>query len=330
MVNERIIYKAENFIGESPEIKKIFETVQEIGQTAAPVLLTGETGTGKDLIAGAIHYNSNRSDRPFEKLNCTGLSENVLYRELFGYEKTAFIEAYKSRKGRFEDAHTGTLLLEGVEALSLAMQDKLYAVLREKSYTTDKRTVPADVRLISTVSRDLLHEVHRHRFREKLYLQISTVTINVPPLRERQGDVVLLTYFFLNKFYKDLKKKIKGINLLAIKYLTNYSWPGNIQELENTIRRAVRMADGDLITPMDLYLPFRNNLVKWDQNKIGIPPEGIKLEEMEKNLVLQALKMCDWVKKDTAELLGISCRVLQYKIRRFGITHPTWEKQELD
>ncbi len=328
MVDERIIYRAENFIGESPQIKKIFETVQEIGQGSASVLLTGETGTGKDLIAGAIHYNSNRSDRPFERLNCTGLRENVLYRELFGYGKKAFIEAYKSRKGRFERAHTGTLLLEDIEGLSLAMQDKLYAVLREKSYKTDNRTVPADIRLISTTNRDLLHEVQRHRFREKLYMQISTVAINVPPLRERQGDVVLLTYFFLNKFYRDLKKTIKGINLLAIKYLTNYSWPGNIQELENTIRRAVRMANGDLITPMDLYLPFRNNLVKWEQYKIGIPPEGIKLEEMEKNLVLQALKMCDWVKEDTADLLGISRRVLQYKIRRFSITHPIWEKQE--
>ncbi len=330
MVDERILYKADNFIGESPQIKKIFETVEEIGQSSAPVLLTGEIGTGKDLIAGAIHYNSNRSDYPFEKLNCSGLSENILYCELFGHERTVFVDTNKSKKGRFERAHTGTLLLEGIESLSLAMQDKLYAVLRDKSYNTDKRFVPADVRLISTTNRDLLHEVQRNRFRQKLYMQISTVTINIPPLRERQGDVVLLTYFFLNKFYKDLKKKIKGINLLAIKYLTNYSWPGNIQELENTIRRAVRMANGDLITPMDLYLPFRNNLVRWDHNKIGIPPEGIKLEDLEKNLVLQALKMCDWIKKDAAQLLGVSRRVLQYKIQRFGITHPTWKKQEQD
>jgi DNA-binding NtrC family response regulator len=328
MVDEHIVYRAENFIGESPQVKKIFETVQEIGKSSAPVLITGETGTGKELIAGAIHYNSTRSDQPFVKLDCTGLREDILYRELYGNDRSGLIEIYKSRKSRCEEAHTGTLLLGGIEGLSFSMQDKLHEVLRDRSFKRGTQTIPADFRLISTTSKDLLHEVQQHRFREKLYIRISTVTINIPPLRERQGDVVLLTYFFLNKFYRDLRKKVKGVNLLAIKFLTQYSWPGNIQELENTIRRAVRMANGKLITPMDLYLPLRHNLVKWNHSKIGIPPEGIKLEELEKNLVLQALKMCDWIKEDTADLLGISHRVLNHKIHRFGITHPSWENKQ--
>lgn len=312
MVNRNLLYNAEHFIGESPEIRRVFETAQEAARRDVSVLLTGESGTGKDLIAGAIHYNSIRADGPLVEVDCGGISPERLDDTLFG--KTDGVTV-------FDRAAGGTLYLDGIDSLSDYMQEKLADRLIDNHVYGETGAF----RVVASTHLDLVNEVENSRFMEDLYSEVTGMVIHIPPLRERQGDVVLLTYFFLKKFYGDLQKRVKGINLLAIKYLTNYSWPGNIRELEKTIKRAVEMARGDLITPVDLDIPLKN-IVDWKHENLSIPIGGIKLEELEKNLILQALRMCDGVKQDTASLLGLSMGGFRKRIRRYGITHPTWKR----
>jgi DNA-binding NtrC family response regulator len=322
-----IIYRAENFIGESQQIKNVFKIVDKVARSNSSVLLTGETGTGKELIAGAIHYNSFRQDKPFVKVNCAALPEQILESELFGHEKGAFTGADKQRIGRFEQADGGTIFLDEIGDMSMATQAKLLRVIQEKEFQRvgSNKTIKVDVRIISATNKDLLHEIKENRFRSDLFYRLNVVSINIPPLRERRGDILLLAYFFIKKFSGDLKKKVKELHPLAIRQLTEYSWPGNIRELENTIERAVLLAEGEVITRDDLHLTYQTDLSRWDFGSIRIPSNGICLEEVEKQLVLQALKMCDWVQKDAARLLNVSERVLNYKIQRFGITHPRWK-----
>ena len=322
-----IIYKTENFIGESPEIKMVFELTGKVAKSNSSILLTGETGTGKELVAGAIHYNSLRPEGAFVKVNCAALPLQLLESELFGHEKGAFTGADKQRIGRFEQANGGSIFLDEIGDMSLATQSKLLRVLQEKEFQRlgSNRTIKVDVRLISATNKDLMHEIEEGRFRADLFYRLNVVNIHIPPLRQRRGDIILLTYFFLKKYCGDLKKKIKEIHPLAIKQLTEYSWPGNIRELENTIERAVLMADRDIISPEDLHLPCQMDIFQYDYSTIKIPPSGINLEEVEKGLILQALKLCDWVQKDASKLLLVSERVLNYKIKRFGITHPRWK-----
>lgn len=322
-----IIYKTENFIGESPEIKKVFELTGKVAKSNSSILLTGETGTGKELVAGAIHYNSLRPEGAFVKVNCAALPLQLLESELFGHEKGAFTGADKQRIGRFEQADGGSIFLDEIGDMNLATQSKLLRVLQEKEFQRlgSNKTIKVDVRLISATNKDLMHEIEEGRFRADLFYRLNVVNIHIPPLRQRRGDIILLTYFFLKKICGDLKKKIKEIHPLAIKQLTEYSWPGNIRELENTIERAVLMADEDIISPEDLRLPCQIDIFKYDYSTIKIPPSGLDLEEVEKGLILQALKLCDWVQKDASTLLRVSVRVLNYKIKRFGITHPRWK-----
>ena len=190
------------------------------------------------------------------------------------------------------------------------------------------KTIKVDIRIITATNKDLVKEIEEGNFREDLFYRLNVVNIYIPPLRVRKGDIILLTYFFLKKLCGDLKKRLKELHPLTIKHLTEYPWPGNTRELENTIERAVIMAEGDIIIPEDLGLPIKSEYMKSEQNSIKIPAGGIRLDEVEKELVLQALKVCDWVQKDAASLLGISTRVLNYKIKRFGITHQQWKKNK--
>ncbi len=325
-----IIYKTENFIGESPEIKKVFEILNKVAKSNATVLLTGETGTGKELIAGATHYNSFRAGRAFVRVNCAALPEYLLESELFGHEKGAFTGADKQRIGRFEQADGGSIFLDEVGDMSLTTQAKVLRVIEEKEFERvgSSKTIKVDIRIITATNKDLVKEIEEGNFREDLFYRLNVVNIYIPPLRVRKGDIILLTYFFLKKLCGDLKKRLKELHPLTIKHLTEYSWPGNTRELENTIERAVIMAEGDIIIPEDLGLPIKPEYMKLEQNSIKIPAGGIRLDEVEKELVLQALKVCDWVQKDAASLLGISTRVLNYKIKRFGITHQQWKKNK--
>ncbi len=321
-----IIYRAENFIGESPVIKRVFEIVEKVAKSNFSVLLTGEAGTGKELIAGAIHYNSLRPGGAFVKVNCAALSEQLLERELFGYKEGAFSGADQQRIGRFEQADGGTIFLDEIGEIGLATQAKLLRLLEEREFQRvgNGSKIRVDVRILSATNKDLMHEIEEGRFRADLFYRLSVVTINIAPLRERRGDILLLTYFFLRKFCGDMKKKITEIHPLALKHLTEYSWPGNIRELENTIERAVIMAKGDTIKPEDLSLPFNREWFEGNYDHIPIPLGGIHLEKVEKALVVKALKMCDWTKEDASKLLGITKKILEHKIKRFGITHPSW------
>jgi DNA-binding NtrC family response regulator len=325
-----IIYNVDYFIGESQEIKEIFEIVEKIAKNDATVILNGEMGTGKELIAGAIHYNSHRADHAFVKVNCAALEDQVLQSELFGHEEGAVPDAEKQRAGKFEQADGGSIFLDEVGAMSPSLQSRLLRVMQAGEFERvgGKRTHRVNVRIIASTYKNLYKEIEEGRFREDLFYRLNTVTIHIPPLRERKGDILLLAYFFLKKFCNDMNKSLKELHPRTIKVLTEYPWPGNIRELQNAMERAVLMSEGATIKPDDLGIPYEMEPVEDLQNYIRIPPRGIRLEQVERELILQALKMSDWVQKDAAELLGVSSRVLNYKIKRFQITHPQWKRNK--
>ena len=314
-------------IGESPEIKKVFEKVRKAANNAFPTLLVGEVGTGKDLLAGAIHYNSTRNKDAFIKVNCAALNEQQLDSELFGHAPEAYEGADRLRIGRIEQADGGTIFIDAIEEMSLTIQGKLLRVLLDKKFERcgGTQSFACNVRFIFATSRDLIAEIEKGHLRKDLHHWIKGNTIPVPPLPKRKGDIILLTYYYLKKACGYFQKKISEIQPMAVKLLSEYSWPGDTLELQNTIEHAVLTAKGDIIKPEDLRLPSNFQPADWDQNVFALLPKGIRLEKMEKDLVLQGLKMCDWVKTEAAEVLGVSEQVLQYKINRFGITHPTWK-----
>ncbi|MBE3064880.1 MAG: sigma-54-dependent Fis family transcriptional regulator, partial [Spirochaetes bacterium] len=301
----RDVYQPYNFIGESAEIRKVFRIVNRVAKTDSSVIITGETGTGKELVAGAIHYNSSRAGGHFVRVNCAALPEQLLESEPFGYEKGAFTGADRVRIGRFEHASGGTIFLDEVADMSLFTQAKVLRVIQEKEFERlgSNTTVKTDVRIISATNKDLMDLMRRSLFREDLYYRLNVVTIRLPPLRERDGDIALLIQFFLKKYSAEMNKKIKGIEPGAMKMLTGYHWPGNIRELENAMERAVLMAEGDGITTEDLNLFFAGEGPQRSDERIRLPAAGIHLEDAERELIEQALERCKWVQKDAARLL---------------------------
>jgi two-component system response regulator AtoC len=290
------------------------------------VLIRGETGTGKELIAGAIHHNSLRNARNFVKVNCAALQENLLESELFGHEKGAFTGADKQRIGRFEQADGGTLFLDEIGDMSPSTQAKILRVLQEHEFERlgGTRTLRVDVRLIAATNRDLPSMVQTGHFREDLYYRLNVVAIEMPPLRERKDDIVPLANSFIHRFSGELKKKIDGLEPEAQKLLMRYNWPGNIRELQNTIERAMLLAEGRALAGDDLRLgEIQMPGAGRDHAAIvKIPPTGIPLEDIERHALIEALKMSNWVQKDAAELLSISPRVMNYKIKTLGIEFP--------
>ncbi len=298
--------------------------VRKVAKSNTTVLIHGETGTGKELIAGAIHHNSLRSARNFVKVNCAALQENLLESELFGHEKGAFTGADKQRIGRFEQADGGTLFLDEIGDMSPSTQAKILRVLQEHEFERlgGTRTLRVDVRLIAATNRDLQAMVAASQFREDLYYRLNVVSIEVPPLRERKDDIVPLATAFIGRFSGELKKKIDGLEPDAQKLLMRYNWPGNIRELENTIERAMLLAEGHAISTPDLRLGETSTTGGRETPIVKIPPTGIPLEDIERNALVEALKMSNWVQKDAAELLSISPRVMNYKIKTLGIEFP--------
>ncbi len=324
-----LVHRFDNIVGESPAMRRIFDVIAKVAPSNATVLILGETGTGKELIAEAIHRNSNRKDGPFVKVNCAALPENLLESELFGHERGAFTGADRQRIGRFELANEGTLFLDEIGTMSLATQAKVLRVLQEREFERlgGTRTIRSDVRLIAATNRDLEEAIEAGEFREDLYYRLNVVTIRMPPLRERKEDIIPLATTFLERFARDMKKPMRGFSPAALRLLTRYNWPGNIRELENTIERAVLMADGEIIEPKDIAIGGSR---PEEQGRLGsvlrLPPEGIPLEEIEKMAILEALRMNDWVQKEAARFLGISSRVMNYKIQKYRITHPRWSR----
>jgi Nif-specific regulatory protein len=320
------IYEFDRIVGSSEALQRVLDMVKKVAKSNTTVLIRGETGTGKELIAGAIHHNSLRTSRNFVKVNCAALQENLLESELFGHEKGAFTGADKQRIGRFEQADGGTLFLDEIGDMSPSTQAKILRVLQEHEFERlgGTRTLRVDVRLIAATNRDLSSMVQAGRFRDDLYYRLNVVSIEMPPLRERKDDIVPLANFFIRRFAGELKKKTEGIEPDAQKLLMRYNWPGNIRELENTIERAMLLAEGHGIAAGDLRLgevPTAGG-VREQISVVKIPPTGIPLEDVERHALIEALKMSNWVQKDAAELLSISPRVMNYKIKTLGIEFP--------
>ena len=320
------IYDFDRIIGSSGALGSVLGVVKKAAKSNTTVLIRGETGTGKELIAGAIHHNSLRASRNFVKVNCAALQENLLESELFGHENGAFTGADKQRIGRFKQADGGTLFLDEIGDMSPNTQAKILRVLQEHEFERlgGTRTNKVDVRLVAATNRDLSAMVATGAFREDLYYHLNVVTIDVPPLRERKDDVQALAAFFIRRFAGELKKKVDGLDAEASKLLMRYNWPGNVRELENAIERAMLLADGAQITAADLRLGDTTpaGTPRDGSSVLKIPPTGIPLEEIERLAVTEALKMSNWVQKDAAELLAISPRVMNYKIKVLRIEFP--------
>jgi transcriptional regulator with GAF, ATPase, and Fis domain len=328
------IYNFEHIIGSSGALQRVLSVVKKVAKSNTTVLIRGETGTGKELIAGAIHHNSLRSNRNFVKVNCAALQENLLESELFGHEKGAFTGADKQRIGRFEQSDGGSLFLDEIGDMSASTQAKILRVLQEHEFERlgGTRTLRVDVRLVAATNRDLPAMVAAGQFREDLYYRLNVVTIEMPPLRERKEDVQALASFFIKRFAGELKKKIDGLDNEASKLLMRYNWPGNIRELENAIERAMLLTEGTQITADDLRLGEVGSTQSGGggQCPVKIPPSGIPLEEIERAALIEALKMSNWVQKDAAELLDISPRVMNYKIKTLNIEFPRGRRVPID
>ncbi len=317
------IYDFDRIVGASGALQSVLNIVKKVAKSNTTVLIRGETGTGKELIAGAIHHNSLRSGRNFVKVNCAALQENLLESELFGHEKGAFTSADRQRIGRFEQADGGTLFLDEIGDMSPNTQAKILRVLQEHEFERlgGTRTIRVDVRLVAATNRNLATMVSSGQFREDLFFRLNVVSIDMPPLRERKEDIEALAQFFIRKFAGELKKKVDGLAPDASKLLMRYNWPGNIRELENALERAVLLTEGPLISAGDLRLgELSTTPAPGDASPVvKIPPTGIPLEEIERQALIEALKMSNWVQKDAAELLAISPRVMNYKIKTLGI-----------
>jgi Nif-specific regulatory protein len=317
-------------IGKSKGILSVFDQINNVSQTDTTVLIRGESGTGKELIAHAIHYNSHRANEPFVKVNCSAFPESLIESELFGHEKGAFTDAHDRRIGRFELANKGTLFLDEIGELSPQIQVKLLRVVQEKQVERlgGSKIVSTDVRIIAATNSDLEKAVAEKSFREDFYYRISVFPIFVPPLRERKSDILLLAHHFAEKYSKEASREIPRFSSQAIQMLNNYSWPGNIRELENCIQRAVILCKNNVVRPQNLSFILDGNpvdLMQVEQKEIKLLDydEGSSLEEtingFEKRIIINALTVTKGNKLKAAELLKTTNRIVGYKIEKHGI-----------
>jgi DNA-binding NtrC family response regulator len=309
-----------NIVGRSEKMVKIFELIHHIAPYDSSVLIIGESGTGKELIANAIHYNSPRASMPFIKVSCASLSEGIIESELFGHEKGAFTGAIASRKGRFEMAHPGTLFLDEVEDIPPATQIKLLRVLQEGEFERvgGNKTIRVNIRIIAASNRDLQEAVRNGTFREDLYYRLNVVNIKLPPLRERKEDIAFLVNFFIDKFNQKYHMKVKGISQRAMNFLIDYEWSGNVRELENTIESILVINSPEVIDFQHLPQELKDFKERPEVIPIKI---GTRLEEVEREILIQTLKATKGNKRRAAELLGINVRTIHRKME--GIEEPT-------
>jgi Nif-specific regulatory protein len=311
-------YDFSSIVGTSGPMRHLYEQVAQVAGTNTTVLIRGESGTGKELIANAIHYNSLRSAKPFVKVSCAALPESLIESELFGYEKGAFTGADGRKKGRFELAEGGTLLLDEIGDVNLATQVKLLRVLQQREFErvggTD--TVRANVRLIAATNKDLEKAIAASTFREDLYYRLNVFTIFVPPLRERKADLLLLADHFLEKFAREHRRSIRRISTPAIDMLTSYHWPGNVRELENTLERAVLMCDGEVLHGHHLPPSLQTAEASGTVTRVSLKDA---VSGYEKDLIQDALKTTRGNRAKAARLLDTTERIINYKVRQYGI-----------
>ncbi len=312
-------YRFGNIVGKSKPIQAVFEIVQKVAHTKATVLISGESGTGKELIAKAIHFNSPRRNKPFIAVSCAALTETLLESELFGHDKGAFTGAIAMKKGRFELADGGTLLLDEIGEVPTSVQVKLLRALEDMSFERvgGTRTIGVDVRLIAATNKDLKAEIERHNFREDLYFRLNVVHIQLPPLRERSEDIGLLVTHFANKFAQEANKDEVTVSPEAMRFLCNHRWPGNVRELEHAIERAVVLSKGNEITLDDLpkdLLSFSDMEIPIDWQKMSNLSET--MDAIEKRMIQKALLLSNNVQSRAANLLGIPRANLQYRLKK--------------
>lgn len=315
-------------VGESPQMMKVYDLIERVAPTKTNILISGESGTGKELVARAIHQQSLRKDKAFVVINCAGIPENLIESELFGYKKGAFTGAVTDKEGLFDAADGGTVFFDEVGELPPAIQVKLLRVIQERTFTavggTEERSV--DVRFISATNKDLEGGVIEGEFREDLFFRLNVIQISMPPLRERDGDLPLLAQNFLKKYSTELGKDVRKISAYALDILGQYTFPGNVRELENIIERSVALETSNIVLPESLTL---SNLQKERNRESGrrrrdLTFDGINLDEViaeiEKDYILKALELAHGSKQRTAKLLGLSMRSLRYRLDKLGLS----------
>jgi len=310
-------FSFENIVGKSEPMQRVFECIRMVAKSKATVLIQGASGTGKELVARAIHYNSDRRQAPFITTNCAALPEGLVESELFGHEKGAFTGAYRTKKGRFEMADGGTLLLDEVSEISFGLQAKLLRVLQEREIERvgGMKLIPVDVRIIATTNKDLQKEVEDGRFREDLFYRLNVVPIKLPLISERREDIPLLIQHFVKKYTSENGNTIKGISEAAMKMLSQRDWPGNVREIENCIERAVVMCEPNIEILNNNHFFLQDQVATGEQ--LSVQLSNMTLYEAEKSLILQTLKEQDHNRTKTADLLGISVRTLRNKLHEY-------------
>lgn len=320
-----IVYSFDRIIAESESFRVIINSLRKFASTDATILITGATGTGKSFLSGTIHYNSPRRDKPYIKINCANIPETLLESELFGHERGAFTGADKQRIGRFEQADGGTIFLDEIGEIPLEIQSKLLRVLEDKSFERvgGNKTIKVNVRLIAATNKDLQALITMGKFREDLYYRISVLPVHLPALRDRPKCLVPLACKLLEKSTTSLNKgHVTGFTPEVMALIQGYDWPGNIRQLANAIERAVILEEEDVIGLSSLHIPEMGRALT------PLVQTTEHLETHERELILRALTENLWVQKDAAKCLGISPRALNYKIKKFGITHQNWRKHK--
>jgi DNA-binding NtrC family response regulator len=315
-------YEFDNIIGRSEPMQEIFAAIERVAPTRATVLLAGESGVGKDLIARAIHFHSPRRDRPLVKINCSSLPENLMESELFGYEKGAFTGAQTSKPGKFEQADTGTVFLDEIGDVPAAVQVKLLRILQEREFERlgSNVTRHIDVRVIAATNQDLRAALEQGTFREDLYYRLNVVPLNIPSLRERKQDIPFLANHFVHKLAPDTGCRVESITDAAMEKLMAYHWPGNVRELENVIERSLVMCAGTQLDVADIRLesaprPRPQN----GQNETPFVPDGMSLDQLEQEIIREALRRAAGNKSQAARLLGLTRNALRYRLTQMGM-----------
>jgi two-component system, NtrC family, response regulator AtoC len=313
-------YQFDNIVGRSAAMRDIFQTVARVAPTRATVLLAGESGVGKDMIARAIHQHSPRRDFPFVKINCTALPENLMESELFGYEKGAFTGANTSKPGKFEQADKGTVFLDEIGDVPSHIQVKLLRILQEREFERlgSNLTRSVDVRIVAATNVNLRAALEQGRFREDLYYRLNVVPINIPPLRERKEDIPFLVLHFIKRLTNELGSPIKEISPSAMDRLLEYDWPGNVRELENTLERSIVLASSEVLESADIRIENARTPNAASSQSLLLP-EGTTLEQWEQMMIREALRRSNGNKSQAARMLGLTRNALRYRLSQMGM-----------
>jgi two-component system, NtrC family, response regulator AtoC len=314
-------YAVDRIVGQSTTMDLLRNLLSKVATSpASTVLLTGESGTGKDLAAKVLHYNSDRAHRAFMNITCSALPENLLESELFGHERGAFTDARQQKRGLFEVADGGTVFLDEIGEMVPALQAKLLRVLEEKSFKRvgGSQDIRVDVRVVAATNRNLDDEVKSGRFRQDLFYRLNVLPITLPALRQHLEDVPVLVAFYTDAFNREFRKSVKGVSPAAMKLLQSYGWPGNIRELRNAVERAMLLTDADWLEVEDFPLSARST----PSAEFELPPHGVNLEELERSLVMQALARCGGNQTRAAALLGMNRDQIRYRVEKYGMVKP--------